>query len=115
MAPSVGRKGNQVAVKTPTIAARPQGSSPQVMSGTAMPPEALQMMQKLAKMQAEALTKSRWVGESFAEDSRAMHYGEREAEQIHGQATIKEARDLIDEGIAVAHLPFPIAPPGEAN
>ena len=44
-----------------------------------------------------------------------MNYGEREAEPIHGQATIEEARELLDEGIAIAPLPFPVAPPGEAN
>ena len=110
MAPRIGRKGNQQpgGVSAPV-------AKPQAMSAGALPPQAMQMMQKLAKMQAEALSKSRWVGESFAENSRAMHYGEREAEPIHGQATLEEARDLIDEGIAVAPLPFPVAPPGEAN
>ena len=44
-----------------------------------------------------------------------MHYGEREAEPVHGQATLEEAHELLEEGIAVAPLPFPIAPPGEAN
>jgi hypothetical protein len=106
MAPNVGRKGNQLA---------PAPAKPQPMSKAKLPPEAMQMMQKLATMQAEALKNSRWVGESFAEDARAMHYGEREVENIHGQATLAEARDLLDEGIEVAPLPFPIAPPGEAN
>ncbi len=73
------------------------------------------MMRKLATIQAEALKQSRWVGESFAEDARAMHYGEREVEAIHGQATMEEAQELLEEGIAVAPLPFPVAPPGKAN
>ena len=110
MAPSIGRKGNQLAASVPSPV-----SKPQPMSSGAMPPEALRMMKELAKMQARALAQSRWVGESFADESRAMHYGERKAEAIHGQATIEDARDLIDEGIAVAPLPFPVAPPGEAN
>ncbi len=80
-----------------------------------MPPEAVKMMQALAKMQAKALSRSRWVGERFAEQSRAMHYGERDAEPIHGQATLAEAEALVEEGIEVAALPFPVAPPGEAN
>ena len=40
-----------------------------------------------------------------------MHYGERDAETIHGQATPDEASELFEEGIPVAPLPFPIAPP----
>jgi hypothetical protein len=44
-----------------------------------------------------------------------MHYGERTHEPIHGQATADEARELIDEGIEVAPILFPVVPPGEAN
>ena len=45
------------------------------MAKGTMPPEAVKLMQAMAVMQAEALKKSRWVGGSFAEDARAMHYG----------------------------------------
>jgi hypothetical protein len=73
------------------------------------------MMQALATIQAEALKASRWVGDSFAEQSRKMHYGEAEAATIHGQATRGEAKELLEEGIAVMPLPFPVAPPDELN
>ena len=73
------------------------------------------MLHKLAEMQAEALKNSTWVGERFAQESRAIHYGEREAGTIHGKATPAEAKELLDEGIQVAPLPFPIAPPDELN
>jgi len=108
MAPNVGRKGNQL------VEAR-SARSGQVSKGAALPDEALQMMQRLAAMQAEALKDSRWVGESFVEDARAMHYGEKDAESIHGQATLEQAKELLDEGIEVMSLPFPMAPPGKAN
>lgn len=116
MAPRVARKGNQL----PETAAKPQ--KPRRMSKPAtavasapMPPEALALMHKLATMQAEALKASRFVGKSFAEDARAMHYGERETEIIHGEATMTEAKELLEEGIAVAPLPFPVVPPEQAN
>lgn len=108
MAPNVGRKANQIVARAPE-------TRPQLVRNTPMPPEAAEMMRKLATLQAEALKQSRWVGESFAEDARAMHYGEREAESIHGQATIQEAKELAEEGIAIAPLPFPVAPPDETN
>lgn len=107
MAPNLGRKGNQVQ----TASASP--SRP--VSNEKLPPEAVKMMKALAKMQAEAIKDSRWVGDNFAEQSRAMHYGEKEAESIHGQATLAEAKELLEEGIAVAPLPFPVAPPDKAN
>jgi len=111
MSPNITRKGNQL----PAAVSAPAAQKPQAMSKGAMPPEAVRMMQALARMQARALEKSRWVGESFADETRAMHYGERDAEAIHGQATLEEARELLEEGIDVAPLPFPVAPPGEAN
>ncbi len=109
MAPSLGRKGNQL------VAAKPAEQKPTPVAGGAMPAEAAQMMQALAEMQAAALKKSRWVGDKFAEESRAIHYGDREGETIHGQATLKEAKELVDEGIAVMPLPFPAVPPEKAN
>jgi hypothetical protein len=108
MAPAVPRKGNRAP------AAKPQSAGVPVAGGSP-PPEVAAAMHKLAELQAEALRTSQWVGDRFAEESRAIHYGEREAATIHGKATPKEARDLLDEGIKVAPLPFPVAPPDELN
>jgi len=108
MAPAVPRKGNQAA-------ARKDNTSTGPVAGGAPPPEVAQALHKLAEMQAEALKSSTWVGEKFAEESRAIHYGEREAETIHGKATPKQAKELLDEGIKVSPLPFPVAPPEELN
>lgn len=106
MAPNVGRKGNQLSAPS---------AAPQPMVGGELPAEAKAVMAKLAQLQAEALKQSRWVGKGFADESRKMHYGEAEAETIHGQATAQEAKDLLDEGIALMPLPFPVAPPDELN
>lgn len=119
MAPAVGRKGNQLAASPPPESSAPQPAQPpqsaQPMRAGALPPEAVKVMQAMAALQAEALKDSRWVGSDFAEESRAMHYGEQDAAPIHGHATLDEAKALIDEGIEVAPLPFPFVPPGKAN
>lgn len=115
MAPSIGRKGNQLPDKTRLPRPLAGDVALAAAGDKAMPAEAREMFQALAAMQAEALRDSRWVGDSFAEESRAIHYGERDAEAIHGQATLEEAKALLDEGIAVAPLPFPVVPPGKAN
>jgi hypothetical protein len=70
---------------------------------------------KLAAMQAEMLKKSRWVGDQFADTARAIHCGEQEPEQVHGRATIEQAKALADEGVPVAPLPLPVTPPQQVN
>ncbi|MBS0482328.1 MAG: DUF1178 family protein [Proteobacteria bacterium] len=115
MAPAVGRKGNQAIAAAPVPAASAPAAPGATVVGGPLPPGAGEIMAKLAAMQAEALRQSTWVGDAFAEQSRAMHYGERDAETIHGQATLEEARDLLEEGVALLPLPFPVAPPDELN
>ena len=107
MAPAVPRKGNQ-------LPSAPQRGKQPLASGP-MPPEVGEALKKLAEAQASALKSSKWVGDAFAEQSRAMHYGEREAETIHGQATPEEAHALFEEGVPVSPLPFPVAPPEDVN
>ena len=80
-----------------------------------MPAEVQKAMEKLANAQAKALEKSTYVGEGFAAQSREMHYGERDEAPIHGQASLEEAKALVDEGVPVAPLPFPVAPPEKLN
>ncbi len=46
------------------------------------------------------------VGEEFPAEARRMHYGETEARAIYGEASLTEARELVDEGIPVAPLPW---------
>lgn len=70
---------------------------------------------RLAAIQAEMLKDSRWVGDKFAETARAMHNGDVEREQVHGQATLEQAKSLVDDGVAVAPLPLPVTPPSQVN
>jgi hypothetical protein len=107
MAPAVPAKGN----------ARQEVLAPekQPMANTPIPAEVRKALAALAEMQAEVLKKSTWVGDKFAEETRKMHYGERDEAPIHGQATIAEAKALIEEGVPVAPLPFPVAPPEKLN
>lgn len=114
MAPHLGRKGNQMPAAAPS-APPAQSAKSQPVATTPMPPEAVAMLKAVASIQAEVLKSSKWVGDSFADDARAMHYGEKDAAPIHGQATAAEARELVEEGIEIAPILFPLVPPGEAN
>lgn len=126
MAPHLARKGNQITVpalaeKIAPVAAQapaivPKAKPPTAGATTAaLPPEAAAMMHVLARMQAEALKASHWVGDKFADDARAMHYGDKDHAPIHGQATLQEAQELVEEGIEIAPILFPLAPPGHVN
>ena len=108
MAPAVPMKGN----RRPEPAANEPA---QALASGPMPAEVAVALSRLAEAQARALKDSKWVGGAFAEQSRAMHYGERAQEAIHGQATPEEAQALMDEGVPVAPLPFPVAPPEDLN
>ena len=110
MAPAVGKKGNQQVVQTSGRANSGKG-----LSNTPMSPEVAEALGRLAQAQAKALKNSTWVGKDFAEQTRAMHYGERDHAAIHGEASVQEARELLDEGVPVAPLPLPVAPPEDVN
>lgn len=103
MAPAVPRKGNQLSVP------------PQTMVSGPFPSPAVEILNQLAKLQAEALKNSRWVGKDFVEQSRAMHYGEQAMETIHGQASLDEAQELLEEGVGVMPLLVPIVAPEDLN
>ena len=108
MAPAVPAKGNRRAEVLSPEASRQVANTP-------MPAQVQKALAALAKAQTEALKKSTWVGNKFAEETRKMHYGERDEAPIHGQASLAEAKALIEEGVPVAPLPFPVAPPDKLN
>ena len=53
-----------------------------------------------------------YVGPQFPEEARKIHYGETDARHIYGESTLKEAKELIEEGIEIAPLP---PDPGDLN
>lgn len=118
MAPNLGRKGNQLPTLAPAKPQRmPVAMEPPVAATmpSAMPPEAVAMFKAIAAMQAEALKSSTWVGDTFPDKARAIHYGEADAEPIHGEATPEQALELLEEGVEIAPILFPLAPPDQTN
>lgn len=124
MAPRLNAKGNQQVASVPSGQSDPQASPPAVAAvpvaaGNApLQPDGAKVravLHALARAQAEALSQSTWVGSDFPDRARAMHYGEEEHAPIHGEAAPAEAAALIEEGVAVAPLPFPVIPPEAQN
>lgn len=102
MAPAVPAKGGGAAP-----------SAPELFSGA--PAEVKAMLAAAAAMQKQMLAQSEAVGDRFADEARAIHLGEADARAIHGRATRAEAQSLVEDGIPVAPLPFPVADPGTEN
>jgi hypothetical protein len=112
MAPNIARKGNQPAAISP----RPEPDHTVAVSNQPeMPAEIEKAITALGKIQTRMLENSDWVGNKFAEEARAIHYGETPERIIHGSASANEAQALFDEGITVAPLPLPFVPPEAKN
>ena len=103
MAPNVAPKGNRATANMPVRSGSP--------AGLPEPAQQKAMLAALARMQAKMLETSEHVGPRFADEARAIHAGDAPERQIHGQATLAEARDLVEDGVPVAPLPLPIVPP----
>jgi len=110
MAPAVAPKGN-----SRTIARREEEQTAPIAVNASDPAKLHAMMDALRTAQAKALEGSTWVGRGFAEQARAMHYGEQDRASIHGEVAPAEAKALIEEGVEVAPLPFPVVPPHVKN
>ena len=95
MAPRVGAKGNK-------------GDEP-------TPEKMKAMLSEMAALQKKQLENSSFVGERFPDEARAIHLGESEARAIHGRASRADAQGLIEDGIPVSPLLFPVPERGEEN
>ncbi|MDE1937966.1 MAG: DUF1178 family protein [Alphaproteobacteria bacterium] len=67
--------------------------------------ELKKMRQFVSGMRKYVEENAEYVGPKFPEEARKIHYGETEERHIYGEATLKEAKDLIEEGVDVAALP----------
>ena len=74
----------------------------------AMGEEQRKALAKLKAMAEEARKNSDYVGDRFAEEARKIHFGEIEPRGIYGEATLDEAKGLIEDEIEFIPLPtFP--------
>ena len=105
MAPRiVGRKGRGPATPPPEPVA---ASAPEAPSGptSLMLAQEKELRTKLKELRDHIVKNADNVGERFANEARAMHYGDKEHRPIYGEASPDEAKSLIDEGIEVSPLP----------
>jgi hypothetical protein len=76
--------------------------------GTALDAQAAagELRKALVDLKRQVQANCHYVGAEFPEEARKIHYGDSEARPIYGEATPEQARDLEDEGVAVARIPW---------
>ena len=83
-----------------------QAEAPQ--PGTGLPHQYANVRANLlANLIDQVLEKTEDVGRAFPEEARKIHYREAPERHIRGNATVKEVKALLDEGIEVVALPIP--------
>lgn len=112
MAPRISRKGSHdrdmdhgmeldadMEMDLPAPAPAGGGDGAAVVAGGARVAEVLEKARVYVEENFED------VGKSFPDEARAIHYGEAEERGIYGEASMEDARDLLEEGIEVLPLP----------
>ena len=56
-----------------------------------------------------------YVGDTFADEARAIHEGRSEERGIYGEASPTEVRDLVEDGVRIAPLPPKPTPKEKLN
>lgn len=108
MSPGVATRGRskesrEVAVpveQTPAVATT--APSPELVQRAQMQRQFLDLMRQV---RAEVEQKAEYVGPKFADEARKIHHKEAEARGIWGEATLAEARELVEDGIDCLPLP----------
>jgi len=100
MAPNVGKKSNQS-----KSAGKPAPDHERL--GYATLPEGLQAELEgvLEKVRAHVEEHCEYVGDRFTREARSMHYGEKPARGIYGEASYEDSVELLEERIEVFPLP----------
>lgn len=101
--PSCGNRKIEKAPMAPRIgrAASEKGST------LAISNEAAELRKQLTELRAKVESTCENVGDKFAEEARRIHYGEADKRGIYGETSDDDARELRDEGIPFARLPWP--------
>ena len=108
MAPAVstGKSSNTEAEERQQRAIEAAEQTAQDLRGGADPQEAAQaFMEVVTKLQKHVEETHEYVGENFADEARAIHYGDSEEREIYGEASAEETQELREEGIDVLTLP----------
>ena len=91
------------ALMAPSIA---KGDRPSGEAAEKRAQEVAEQVLNAAKKLREVVEENfEYVGDDFANEARAIHYGDTNERDIYGETTEKEAEELNEEGIDFARIP----------
>jgi hypothetical protein len=99
------------AVMAPAVARKDRGEKPAepVKQSVALVNDASGELRRLARELHEKIVAATVdVGEQFPDEARRIHDGEAPDRAIRGQASLEEARALLEDGVAI--MPMPTLP-----
>lgn len=107
MAPAVARRDRDR--MAPASVADPAADASPTAEPVALIDERQRALREMIRaLRAEIQTKTDDVGRAFPEEARRIHEGEAPARSIRGEASLEEARALIEDGVEI--LPIPTLP-----
>lgn len=99
MAPRISSGKSEPAKKTEDSLPASYANDPRVAKAAAL-------MKELVELRRHVEKNADYVGEKFADEARKMHYGEAERRNIYGEASNAEAKELAEEGVEFARIPW---------
>ena len=97
--PVCGTRAVKKQIMAPAVAGTKKGGpdvAPQMRS---------MMMEAMGKVRAHVEQNFDYVGDAFAREARDIHEGKSEERGIYGEATPKDVKKLVEDGVPVAPLP----------
>jgi hypothetical protein len=64
-----------------------------------------ELVEAVRKLRRQVEENADYVGDRFAEEARRIHYNEVKSRGIYGEASLEEAKALLEEGVEVHPLP----------
>lgn len=101
--PICGSKKVSKAIMAPRVSSKTKAKGKQAM----LAGQQAKLAKMMSEFRAHVENTHDYVGEQFPEEARKIHYGETEHRDIYGEASLEDAKELVDEGVPVAPIPGP--------
>jgi hypothetical protein len=112
MAPRLGRSSKSEPAprpsrdEAPVEAAPPSAPESLPVPAADRPPTPAEFRRALQVLRRHVQANCENVGKGFAEEARRIHHGEAKARGIYGDASPAEAKQLAEDGIEIAAIPW---------
>ena len=103
MAPSISSPRKRTSAQA--VADLPATPQPDHAPMAMLSPQETEVRAKLKELREHLTKNADDVGKKFPDEARKMHYGDIEHRSIYGEASMDDAKKMLDEGIEFHPLP----------